>query len=111
MELNGIGLNGTGRNGMGRNEPVRAPAPRIRVEIGELVLQGFDSIDHDGVSAAFQRELTRLVAERGVPLAGGGDTALDTLAGLPDLPATTSPRRLGEALARAVHAGLAGRGR
>ncbi|AJC56473.1 hypothetical protein [Streptomyces sp. 769] len=95
---------------------VGAPAPRtFRIDIGELVLDGFDArtTDPDRVSAAFQAELTRLVRDRGVPLAAAGDgsgLALDGLAGLPPLPATTHPVRLGEALARAVHAGLTGRG-
>jgi hypothetical protein len=92
---------------MGLNE-----APRtIRVEIGELALDGFDRVDPERVAAAFQAELSRLVRERGVPLAADGtDRALEALSGLPPLPATTSPGRLGEALARAVHAGLSGRG-
>ncbi|MFE2637820.1 hypothetical protein ACFXKS_02165 [Streptomyces scopuliridis] len=96
---------------MGLNEAPLNEAPRtIRVDIGELVLDGFDRVDPDRVSAAFQAELSRLVRDRGVPLATDGGRALDTLSGLPPLPATTSPRRLGEALARAVHAGLSGRG-
>ncbi|MER7984048.1 hypothetical protein ABTY53_00365 [Streptomyces noursei] len=85
----------------------------FRIEIDELVLDGFDArIDPSRVSAAFRAELSRLVRERGVPLAADGDAdlALDGLAGLPPLPATTHPVRLGEALARAVHAGLTGRG-
>jgi hypothetical protein len=94
---------------MGLNE-VNDPRT-VRVEIGELALEGFDRVDSDRVSAAFERELARLVRERGVPLAAdGADARLDLLSGLPALPATTSPGRLGEALARAVHAGLSGRG-
>ncbi|GAU64948.1 hypothetical protein SSP35_01_02850 [Streptomyces sp. NBRC 110611] len=87
-------------------------ASRFRIDIGELVLDGFDArVDPGRVTAAFQAELARLVHERGVPLAAdGAGVALDGLTGLPPLPATTSPTRLGEALARAVHAGLAGRG-
>ncbi|MFE4367504.1 hypothetical protein ACFRMN_04470 [Streptomyces sp. NPDC056835] len=93
---------------MGLNEEPRTSA--IRVDIGELVLDGFDRVDPDRVSAAFRTELARLVRDRGVPLATDGGRTLDALSGLPPLPATTSPRRLGEALARAVHAGLSGRG-
>ncbi|MFG2135501.1 hypothetical protein [Streptomyces sp. NPDC048650] len=103
-----------GLNEVRNTHPTRESAPRsFRIDIGELVLDGFDArVDPDRVSAAFQAELTRLVHERGVPLAAadGSDVALDGLAGLPPLPTTTSPVRLGEALARAVHAGLAGRG-
>ncbi|GHD05158.1 hypothetical protein GCM10010313_21550 [Streptomyces violarus] len=84
------------------------PAPReIRVEIGELVLDGFRA-DPDRVSAAFEDELTRLVRERGVP--ADGPWTADVLSGLPPLPAGLSARRLGQELARAVHDGLCGRG-
>ncbi|NGO13563.1 hypothetical protein G5C60_39715 [Streptomyces sp. HC44] len=81
----------------------------IRVNIGELVLDGFQ-VDPDRVSAEFERELTRLVRERGVPLAADGGVTLDALSGLPPLPAGLSARRLGQELARAVHAGFSGRG-
>ncbi|MEU0845410.1 hypothetical protein ABZ370_38915 [Streptomyces sp. NPDC005962] len=96
---------------MGLNETTPRTSA-VRVDIGELVLDGFDArVDPDRVSAAFQTELTRLVRERGVPLAASSDgETIDLLSGLPPLPRTTSPARLGEALARAVHAGLAGRG-
>ncbi|MFB6436658.1 hypothetical protein ACFCVY_07730 [Streptomyces sp. NPDC056411] len=93
--------------------PQRDAAPRsFRIDIGELVLDGFDRrIDPTRLTAAFEAELARLVHERGVPLAADGPgVTLDALTGLPPLPATASPGRLGEALARAVHAGLAGRG-
>ncbi|CDR15922.1 hypothetical protein [Streptomyces iranensis] len=100
---------------MGLNErmgPNERPSA-VQVDIGELTLTGFGAgLDPDRVSAAFQTELARLVRERGVPLAATGEgTAIEALSGLPPLPATTSPARLGEALARAVHAGLSGRGR
>ncbi|MEU6082233.1 hypothetical protein [Streptomyces sp. NPDC047108] len=100
---------------MGLNEePRRArpgPAHTVRVDIGELVLDGFERVDTDRVSEAFQAELTRLVRERGVPIAADGtDRELDVVSGLPALPANASSRRLGQELARSVHAGLAGRG-
>jgi hypothetical protein len=79
------------------------------VNIGELVLDGFQ-VDQDQVSAEFEHELTRLVRERGVPLAADGAVTVDALSGLPPLPAGLSARRLGQELARAVHAGLSGRG-
>ncbi|HZG03165.1 MAG TPA: hypothetical protein VE546_06300 [Streptomyces sp.] len=102
-----MGLNeANGANGASRE------ATTVRVDIGELVLDGFDArIDPEQVADAFRNELTRLVRERGVPLAAdGGGRELEALSGLPPLPATLSPARLGEALARAVHAGLSGRG-
>ncbi|MFF2955038.1 hypothetical protein ACFVVU_27270 [Kitasatospora sp. NPDC057965] len=99
------------RDNTGRDSTGRGTAGRIEVEIGELVLDGFAGIDHDRLTTAFRSELARLVAARGVPLAAGGDRALDRLAGLPPLPAGVCARRLGEALARAVHSGLSGGGR
>lgn len=102
---------------MGVNRPLGTSAadrqePReIRVDIGELVLDGFGpSVDPGHVSASFERELTRLVREHGVPLAGDGEMKADALSGLPPLPSGLSARRLGQELARAVHAGLSGRG-
>jgi hypothetical protein len=79
------------------------------VEIGELVLDGFRA-DPERVTAAFERELTRLVRLHGVPLAAQGAVGVDTLTGLPPLPAGLSARRLGQELARAVHEGLSGHG-
>jgi hypothetical protein len=81
----------------------------IRVEIGELVLDGFRA-DPERVSAAFESELTRLVREHGVPLAANGAVSVDALTGLAPLPAGLSARRLGQELARAVHEGLSGHG-
>ena len=89
---------------MGLNEVPRPAERTIRVDIGELVLDGFQRLDPDRVSAAFEAELSRLVRERGVPLAADGGRALEALSGLPPLPSTTSPGRRGETLARAVHA-------
>lgn len=102
---------------MGVNRPHREnaagrPEPReIRVDVGELVLDGFGpSVDPRRVSVSFERELTRLVREHGVPLAADGTVSVDGVSGLPPMPDGLSARRLGQELARAVHAGLSGRG-
>ncbi|GAA3818113.1 hypothetical protein [Streptomyces chiangmaiensis] len=81
----------------------------IRVEIGELVLDGFRA-DPERVSAEFERELARLVRLHGVPVAANGALSVDALSGLATLPAGLSARRLGQELARAVHEGLSGHG-
>ena len=87
-----------------------ADEPReVRVEIGELSLQGF-RVDPERVSVAFEQELTRLVRTHGVPLAADGALTLGALSGLPSLPAGLSAHRLGQELARAVHEGLSGHG-
>jgi hypothetical protein len=104
-----MGVNGARRESQGG--PERREPREIRVDIGELVLDGFGTgVDPQRVSASFERELTRLVRERGVPLAADGALRADALSGLPPLPAGLSARRLGQELARAVHAGLSGRG-
>jgi hypothetical protein len=92
--------------------PRTAPSPSsVRLDIGELVLTGFDrTVDTARVTAAFEAELARLVREHGVPLAAEGGRALDAVGDLPPLPPGLSARRLGQELARAVHAGLSGRG-
>ncbi|MDX3454897.1 hypothetical protein PV396_23655 [Streptomyces sp. ME02-8801-2C] len=95
--------------GVNREWPGTATPSAIRVDIGELVLDGFRA-DPERVSAAFENELARLVRESGVPLAADGTVGLDTLTGLPPLPAGLSARRLGQELARAVHQGLSGQG-
>jgi hypothetical protein len=81
----------------------------VRVEIGELALNGF-RVDPEHVSAAFAQELTRLIHLHGVPLAADGTLTADVLSGLPPLPTGLSARRLGQELARAVHEGLSGHG-
>ncbi|MEU5536823.1 hypothetical protein [Streptomyces sp. NPDC020362] len=81
----------------------------IRVEIGELVLDGFRA-DPVRVSAAFESELARLIGLHGVPLAANGAVSVDALSGLAALPAGLCARRLGQELARAVHEGLSGHG-
>ncbi|GGR31524.1 hypothetical protein WEB32_01370 [Streptomyces netropsis] len=94
---------------MGVTDPARDPG-RVHVEIGELALHGFEHVDHELLADAFRHELHRLVRDRGVPIAEDTGVCLDLVRGLPPLPATASPHRLGAALARAVHAGLTGRG-
>ncbi|EST20570.1 hypothetical protein [Streptomyces roseochromogenus] len=95
-----------------RRVPMGAAPTAIRIDIGELAFDGFDLSprDADRVRESFHGELDRLVREHGVPAAllADDDSACDFLSGLPELPVTGNPRRLGEALARAVHAGLSG---
>jgi hypothetical protein len=95
--------------GVNREPSVGRQPSAIRLEIGELVLDGF-RVDPERVSAAFEHELTRLVREHGVPLAADGAVTVDALSGLAPLPAGLSARRLGQELARAVHEGLSGHG-
>jgi hypothetical protein len=44
-----------------------AERPDVRVDIGELVLTGFPTAQRHNIGDAVQAELTRLIAERGMP--------------------------------------------
>lgn len=92
------------------------PAWQVEIEIGQLVLDGFDRIDRDAVAAAFGRELARLL-RRGAAMPGTGGAPGIELASLATrlpaaaLPAGTSPGRLGRSLAGAVFDVLGGLGK
>jgi hypothetical protein len=80
----------------------------VRVSIDELVLTGLaPGMDADLVAASFMAELERLIRVRGVPRA---NRETEAVTGLPVVPMTGSPARVGTALARSVHAGLSRRG-
>ena len=78
--------------------------PRYEVEIEELVLGGVSHAEADLIRVTFQRELTRLLTVR--PPRVSTDRGVAVLGELPALP-PDSPRRIGQALARTVHTGLA----
>jgi hypothetical protein len=57
---------------------------RVRVEIGALVLRGFDPAQRDGIAAGLRAELERLLTERaaGDGFAEGRSTSVLRLGGL-----------------------------
>jgi hypothetical protein len=40
---------------------------KVRIEIGELILEGFDYHDHIRIGNAVRQELVRLIRENGLP--------------------------------------------
>jgi hypothetical protein len=81
---------------------------RIEVRIEELVLDGLPPADAQGVGAAVERELSRLLTERGIPghlLQGQAPQLIDAGAFARSLSAT--PPAVGGEIARAVYGGLA----
>ena len=77
---------------------------RTELEIGHLVLEGVRPADARVIGEALERELTRLVRERGAPGAGAaaaGDVpvSIDARAGEP-------PAALGARLANAIYGRL-----
>jgi hypothetical protein len=73
------------------------------VQIDELVLHGF-AADGRGVAQAVERELTRLLAERGLPAAFAPGDAHAVLQGRGlELGARQSANSIGSSIAGAVH--------
>ena len=81
---------------------------RVELHIQELVVHGVGPLDARRIGAAVERELARLLAERGVPpqwLEGAGREAVD---GQTFVAAAGEPApAVGAAAARAVYGGLA----
>jgi hypothetical protein len=83
-------------------------SPRaIEVQINELVLHGFSPADRLRISAALERELARLLAERGLPqgLAGGEQVEAIDAGSFVREPLAT-PVSIGGQVAQAVYGGL-----
>jgi hypothetical protein len=75
----------------------------IEVQIDELVLHGF-AADGRGVAQAVERELTRLLAERGLPAAFSPGDAHAVLRGRGlELGARQSANSIGSSIAGAIH--------
>jgi hypothetical protein len=75
----------------------------IEVQIDELVLNGF-AVDGRGVAQAVERELTRLLAERGLPAAFAPGEAHAVLEGRGvELGARQSANSVGSSIAGAIH--------
>jgi hypothetical protein len=88
----------------GRNE---GAAWQVDIEIGQLVLDGFDRIDPDAVTAAFDRELTRVLVRRTAPLSAERAADIELASRVARCPARQLPAgirsgQLGRALAEAV---------
>jgi len=81
---------------------------KVRLEIGTLVLDGFDYHDHKRIADAMKVELARLVAERGLGEAVGRQRREIARAEAPSFPIPTdkSPRSVGKEIARSVYASL-----
>jgi hypothetical protein len=79
---------------------------RVEVEVGELVLDGFEQVDRDGVADAFCAELSRLLrCDTGrllAPGAAGGAAVAGDVRAAAELPGRMAPRRLGWSIARAA---------
>ena len=88
-------------------QAVRNVQPAVQLQIEELVLNGIAPSDRYITGEAFERELTRLLSEHGVPraLSAPGETAV-----LPELALEVMPgasaQEFGAELAKAIYGGL-----
>ncbi len=82
-------------------------AVKIDLHIEELVLEGFRAADRHRIGAAVERELARLLTERGLPpgLAQGADLARLDGGGFEAKPGAR-PEAVGAQVAGAVYGGL-----
>jgi hypothetical protein len=91
-----------------QNEITNPPPPVVELHIGELVLEGFPHLDQAELVAVVQQELTRLLAEGGLPagLARVGEVAsLD--GGEFQVKQGSQAAEIGVQIAQAVYGGLA----
>jgi len=81
--------------------------PDLELHIEELVLHGFAPEDRDRLGEALRQELTRLLAERGVPPSFTQRREVERLnAGVFAAAPGATPQVLGHQVARAIHGGL-----
>ena len=83
--------------------------PRIEVEIGELVLHGFDPAGREAIAEGLRAELTRLLERRdgAASLPARHVDRLD--GGEVEIRSGARPSGVGRTLAGAVHRGVIGR--
>ena len=87
---------------------VRQPAYNVELHIDEIVLHGFVHRDRYEIQEAIQRELTRLIADEGLPSPfHQGDEAARLDAGSVMMHRGISPSEVGIQVAQAVYRGLA----
>jgi hypothetical protein len=82
----------------------RGGAARVRLHIGELVLDGFPAADRYRIADALEHELARLLAEESTPAAlteGRGAAELD--AGAFTVAPGSGPEAIGSQIGRAIY--------
>ncbi|WP_287910068.1 hypothetical protein [Chloroflexus sp.] len=80
----------------------------IEIEIAEIALIGFGGIDRERVRAALVAELSRLLAEEGIPAGLSSAGTIETLdSGAFRLAPGMRPERIGQQIALALYRGIA----
>jgi hypothetical protein len=79
----------------------------IDLHIEKLVLEGFSSADRHRIGAAIERELARLLTERGLPPGLAQKAEIPRLdGGSFEMSRTATPERVGGRVAGAVYGGM-----
>lgn len=79
----------------------------IELHIEQLVLHGFNYVDRHSIGESVQRELTRLIAERGVPSAIGKEASISQLdAGNFNVMQGSRPNIIGSQVALSVYGSM-----
>ncbi len=80
--------------------------PNIEIEIGELVLHGFAPGDCKSIGEAVQRELTRLLAERGLASMNRTIEIARVNGGTFDVRSSSKATTVGAQIAQSIFQGL-----
>jgi hypothetical protein len=81
---------------------------KTKIEIGTLVLEGFDYHDHLRISGALEQEFVRIISKNGVSEKRTNPQAKSAMS-LPltfTAPSDLSPRKIGSEIARCIYTGL-----
>jgi hypothetical protein len=80
---------------------------KVNIEIGELILEGFDYHDQQRISRAIEQELARLVSDNGLPEGVGTRRAASNIGALSfNAPSDMNPRAIGRETARSIYRSL-----
>jgi hypothetical protein len=106
-----LGVNSEGRKTKDARQNTQHTARNARhaveLRIEELVLDGFAAYDRYRIGAAMEAEMTRLLAEQGVPLSLARDGEIARLdGGAFEMAAHSRAEVIGAQVARALYGGL-----
>ena len=79
----------------------------IELRIGTIVCDGFDPVDRHAFGRAVERNLTRLLSERGVPAGLSQNRDIRAIVAPEiEVPVAATPDAIAQELARAIYDGL-----
>jgi hypothetical protein len=80
--------------------------PNIELEIDELVLHGFGAIDREAIGLVVQQELSRLLADGGVPGGLGQGGEVSRLGSTFNVAVGAGAEVVGTQIAQSIYGGL-----